>query len=404
MKPLIEVKNLKVKFPTSLNSLKRNGAVAILKNFLGIASDSAEIKKDEFWALDDVSFELRRGETLGLLGLNGSGKSTLLKVLNQLLPPDSGSVKLRGKVDALIELGAGFHPLFTGRENIKMRLALLGFNEEQIENLYQEIIEFSELGKFIDVPIKNYSSGMYSRLGFACAVFGHPDVLLVDEVLSVGDFRFRQKCLDKINSIKQQTSVVLVSHSLSTVKMFCDRCIVLDKGKLIYDGETERALSIYLDLDKKATGEKANKSFLGEDFSNEKKIQNLKVELVKIEARSASERSFLKIHISFQLLYKASKIIIGIPFWNSAGEILFSVSTDFDAFEVVPDDSGNVDLELCIDNILIPGEYSWVLAVHDGPEYICRKIMKDFSFDGAHPRIFGVTKAHHVWNDKKNKR
>jgi len=200
----------------------------------------------EFWALQNISLSIEDGETVGLIGMNGSGKSTLLKVIGKILYPDTGHIKIRGKIATLIELGAGFQAELTGRENIYINAAILGFSKKEINEKIDEIIAFSELERFIDNPIKSYSSGMYVRLGFAIAINVNPDVLLTDEILAVGDENFQKKCLKKIEEFKHRgKTIVYVSHDLGTVERICDRVFLLDEGELIVEGKPVDAISEY---------------------------------------------------------------------------------------------------------------------------------------------------------------
>ncbi|MAT18190.1 MAG: hypothetical protein CMF56_06450 [Leifsonia sp.] len=199
--------------------------------------------KADFWALDHVGFEIVSGTTIGLLGANGSGKSTLLKVIGGIIRPSSGQVLRRGRVAALLELGAGFHPDLTGRENVFLNAAILGLSRDETEAKFDEIVEFSEISEFIDSQVKFYSSGMYVRLAFAIAVHVDPDILLVDEVLAVGDEQFQKKCMDKIAEFQRDgRTIVFVSHSADQVESLCDRAVVLSHGKLVYDGDTGGAI------------------------------------------------------------------------------------------------------------------------------------------------------------------
>ena len=193
--------------------------------------------KDDFWALQDIDLDIAAGSTIGLVGANGSGKSTLLKVIGGIIQPNSGSVERRGRLAALLELGAGFHPDLTGRENVFLNGAILGLSRKQTEAYFDSIVEFSEIEEFIDTQVKFYSSGMYVRLAFSIAVHVDPDVLLVDEVLAVGDEPFQKKCMDKIREFQSEgRTIVLVSHSSSQIKELCDRVVVLSKGRAIFDG------------------------------------------------------------------------------------------------------------------------------------------------------------------------
>jgi len=204
--------------------------------------------QEELWALKDVSFEVERGEMLGIIGPNGSGKSTVLKLITHILEPTSGRITVDGKVSALIELGAGFHPDLTGRENIYLNGSILGLSQEEMEAKFKEIVEFSELERFINVPLKHYSSGMYMRLGFAIAISVEPDILLIDEVLAVGDESFQKKCLAKIEEFKQQgKTMVFVSHALETVRKLCDKAIWLEQGRIRSMGSPDRVIYEYLD-------------------------------------------------------------------------------------------------------------------------------------------------------------
>jgi lipopolysaccharide transport system ATP-binding protein len=190
------------------------------------------LRKDEFWAVRNVSFELRRGQCLGLIGHNGAGKSTLLKVLNGLIPPDTGRITMKGRVCALIELNAGFNPILTGRENIYNQAALLGFSKSETDGKFDRIVEFAEIGDFLDMPVQNYSSGMKVRLGFAVAAQMEPDVLIIDEVLAVGDVAFRFKCLNAIGELMKRAAVIFVTHTMPQVFRICNEVVVLDHGSV----------------------------------------------------------------------------------------------------------------------------------------------------------------------------
>ncbi len=199
-----------------------------------------------FWALRDVSFEVAAGETIGLIGANGSGKSTLLKLISGIMRPTCGRVRVEGSVSALIELGAGFHPEFSGRDNVFVYGALLGLSRADLRRKFEAIVDFAELGAFIDSPVKHYSSGMYMRLAFAIAAHVEPDVLLVDEVLAVGDEAFQHKCLERIHFLQRSgVTVVFVSHALDTVAALCHRAIWLDHGVLKYDGSAHDTVAAY---------------------------------------------------------------------------------------------------------------------------------------------------------------
>ena len=205
--------------------------------------------KEEFWALTDVSIDIRAGTTIGLIGHNGSGKSTLLKAIGGIIEPTSGSVRQRGRIAALLELGAGFHPDLTGRENVYLNAAVLGLSRSEVDERFDEIVAFSGIGDFIDTQVKFYSSGMYVRLAFAVAVHTDPDILLVDEVLAVGDEAFQRKCLDKIRSFQAEgRTIIIVSHSLGQITELCDRAILMNQGVVVCDGDPSLAVAQFRDI------------------------------------------------------------------------------------------------------------------------------------------------------------
>lgn len=208
---------------------------------------NGELQEKEFWALKDISFQIRRGEAFGIIGPNGSGKSTMLKLISKIHQPNKGNIKVNGKLSALIEVGAGFHHDLTGRENIYLNGAILGMKKEEIDKKFDEIVEFSGLKEFIDTPVKRYSSGMYARLGFSVAAHVDPEILLVDEVLSVGDMQFQQKCLDRMLSIsKSGTTVIFVSHQLESVQTLCPKTLYFQNGQLMMLGDTSEAIKEYV--------------------------------------------------------------------------------------------------------------------------------------------------------------
>ena len=217
---------------------------AALAHPLGLIRRSAT---ESFWALKDVSFDVRQGEVMGVIGRNGAGKSTLLKVLAKITCPTEGRVELRGRVASLLEVGTGFHPELTGRENIFLNGAILGMRREEIRQKFDDIVAFAEVEKFIDTPVKRYSSGMYVRLAFAVAAHLEPEILLVDEVLAVGDAAFQRKCLGRMDKVAGQgRTVVFVSHNMTAVRALCPRSLLLDRGDLVLDGATEDVVSEYL--------------------------------------------------------------------------------------------------------------------------------------------------------------
>jgi ABC-type polysaccharide/polyol phosphate transport system ATPase subunit len=232
-------------------TIRHNKTESLKSQFIGVFYKRYREQKETLWALRDVSLNIAPGEAFGLIGRNGSGKSTLLKVIAGIYPPTKGKVELPNgaRIGTMIELGVGFHPELTGKENIFLGASIHGLSRKEIENIYAAVVEFSELDEFMDTPIKNYSSGMHARLGFALAVQLDPDVLLVDEVLAVGDEAFQQKCMDQIERFRSHgKTIIFVSHSAETVKMICDRACVLDHGRLVFLGEATEAIDRYHQL------------------------------------------------------------------------------------------------------------------------------------------------------------
>jgi lipopolysaccharide transport system ATP-binding protein len=229
---LVKVEGVSKKYCRDLRKSLWYGMKDLSGELLGQSQDRDELRHEEFWAVKDVSFELKRGECLGLIGRNGAGKSTLLKMLNGLIKPDKGRIEMRGRVGALISLGAGFNPILTGRENIFVNGSILGMSRTEIADRFDEIVEFSEIDEFIEAPVQTYSSGMTVRLGFAvAAVLIQPDVLLLDEVLAVGDMGFTIKCLNKVRTLTAGSAVIFVSHNMQFVSRFCSSIIVIQKGE-----------------------------------------------------------------------------------------------------------------------------------------------------------------------------
>ena len=260
----IRVDHVSKKFCRNLRKSMRYGMHDIGRNLLRMGTKPDKLRKDEFWALDDVSFEVRRGETLGIIGPNGSGKSTILKMLNGIYMPDNGKIEINGRVGALIEIGAGFHPMLTGRENIYVNGAILGMDKEEMDEKFDDIVEFADIGDFIDTPVKFYSSGMFVRLGFAVAVHCEPEILLVDEVLSVGDMSFQKKCADKIEELMSlNKAIIVVSHSLYRIESMCQRAIWLNKGHEVKQGPTIDVINAYFNAEDQ-------NSHIGDDHVDDK--------------------------------------------------------------------------------------------------------------------------------------
>ncbi len=235
---MIEIKNVSKSF-----KIYHDKATTLKERLLFLRSSKADV----YWALKNINLTIETGKTVGLIGHNGSGKSTLLKLITKIIYPTSGEIVTHGRVSSLLELGAGFHPDFTGRENIYINASIFGLSRKEIDSKLESIIEFSELRDFIDSPIRTYSSGMYTRLAFSVAVHVSPDILLIDEILAVGDVNFQKKCISKIKEFKKKgVTMVFVSHNMNDVLEICDSVVWLDKGSMIEYGDTETIASKYL--------------------------------------------------------------------------------------------------------------------------------------------------------------
>ena len=321
----------------------------------------------DFWALKDVSFEAEQGETLGIIGANGAGKSTLLKVLCGVTQQTKGNLTIKGRVAPLIEVGAGFHPELTGRENIYLNAAIMGMSKREIQRKFDEIVAFSELEEFIDTPVKKYSSGMYVRLGFAVAAHVEPDVLLVDEVLSVGDFRFQRKCIDFMQSLRQKgVTVIFISHQLQAVDGLCNRAIYLDRGHIVAAGDTGAVIRKYLSSSGPPTVAGKPPIELSSYQSGEVKLTD--VEFIGDDGHpkthfAGSENMLARVHFVAHQRIEAPVISVGIR--RSDGLLCCSVRSQYDGFHINSlEGEGRFDVEFSPLQ-LTSGSYSFGVAVFD---------------------------------------
>ncbi len=243
---VIKVEHVSKKFCRGLQKSMIYGMTDIGRNLVGLKSNADQLRPDEFWALKDISFEVKRGEAVALVGANGAGKTTLLKMLNGIFWPDEGKISIRGRIGPLIAVGAGFHPLLSGRENIYINAAILGIGKAEIEKKFDDIVAFADIGEFLDTPVKNYSSGMYVRLGFAVAVHCEPDILLIDEILSVGDMAFQSKCMEKMQEfIKGGKTIIYISHNLNSITSMCQRAVFIENSKVVQQGDARAVVDFY---------------------------------------------------------------------------------------------------------------------------------------------------------------
>lgn len=312
--------------------------------------------RQDFWGLSDVSLGIKAGTTIGLIGHNGSGKSTLLKVLGGIIQPTDGVVEQRGRVAALLELGAGFHPDLTGRENVYLNGSVLGLSREEVDAQFAAILEFSGVSDFIDTQVKFYSSGMYVRLAFAIAVHTDPDILLVDEVLAVGDEQFQQKCLDKIREFQNEgRTIIIVSHALDQIQSLCDRVVVMDKGKLVYDGIPVTAIERFREL-------------LAEDAVGQARPDQISraLEIRSVAITDGGERPLgairagddITLIVDVEMIRPIERWAIGFSVDSSLGQIALASNTDLLDVEMDPlRASRTVSITFTTDG-LAPGWYT----------------------------------------------
>ena len=276
---------------------------------------------EKFMALNGVSFEVKKGEAVGIIGHNGAGKSTLLKLITRITAPTSGDIYLNGRVTSMLEVGTGFHGELTGRENIYLNGAILGMTKKEIDAKMEDIIEFSEVRQFIDTPVKRYSSGMYVKLAFSVAAHLDSEIMIMDEVLAVGDMAFQNKCLKKMREAATQEgkTVLYVSHNMNTIRTLCDRCIVMDHGSVVYDGDVDKAIDIYM-------GEKTNKKVFQNYESYERpkwltnpRIKILEAEYVNKEIPCFEANESIVLRLKWKCLHHVENVGLRIEICNSQG-------------------------------------------------------------------------------------
>lgn len=305
--PILNVENVSKKFCKDLKRSLWYGLKDLTNEFLLIEDGRADLRRDEFWALQNVSFQLCQGETLGLIGHNGAGKTTLLRLINGLIKPDSGRITIRGRIGALIELGTGFNPILTGRENIYVNAAVLGLNRKEVDRRLDQIVDFAEIGDFIDAPVRSYSSGMKVRLGFSVAANLNPDLLLIDEILSVGDSSFRQRCIQCFREYKRNGgSIIFVSHNSRIVEAISDRVMLLERGRVVDIGEPTKITQRYEEQALKLGLQAIGQIRRNQGWSDEDDIQLTAVECYDLAGRPRSEFEFRE-PFEIRLQYKAMR-------------------------------------------------------------------------------------------------
>lgn len=342
-----------------------------------IGSDTNVKRGERFKALDDVSFEVKKGEAVGIIGHNGAGKSTLLKLLSRVTAPTGGTIAYNGRIASMLEVGTGFHPELTGRENVYMNGAILGMTKAEIDKKFDQIVEFAEMEKFIDTPVKRYSSGMYVKLAFSVAAHLDSDIMVMDEVLAVGDMKFQQKCLGRMGDAanSEGRTVLYVSHNMNTIRQLCKRCIVMEHGRVIFDGDTEEAISIYM--------ENSAELALVNDCSRDRPYLDLDyrvhVDLVTFLNKKEYPIYSSKEKVDIKIDYTAQKETNNLAFriiLQTFDKIRIALATTAPNISAVKG-KNSIVLELPIEWIA-PGKYSCFIVVYS---------VNEFGTDQVHDRI-----------------
>lgn len=363
---VMRVSNIGKKYELMTEQDKHDTFVSVLLNSFKNGFNNKK-NRGEFWALKDVSFNVNKGERIGIIGHNGAGKSTLLKVFSRITVPTEGEIEIKGRIASLLEVGTGFHMELTGRENIYLNGSILGMSRAEIDSKFNDIVEFSEIGPFLDTPVKKYSSGMFVKLAFAVASHLDPDILIVDEVLAVGDMKFQEKCLGKMEDVAGDGRTVLyVSHSMRTVQQLCNRVIVMDHGKVIFDGNVDEGIKIYMDNNIELNSFK--------DFTNQERQENINkmANMISSKIINNDECVFKSSdELIFDLKWKSYKDIESVRLRT---EVLYSDNTPAGTSFSFPIDNIKKDEEY-LDRFkldisrLAPGRYTVVFVLYEVNEF-----------------------------------
>lgn len=372
----IDIKNISKKF-----KIYHNKESNLKYVFLNLLKGRRSKLHSEFWALKDIDISIEKGQTVGFIGRNGSGKSTLLKLISQIIYPDGGTIEAHGKISTLIELGSGFHPDLTGRENVYINASILGFSRAEVNKKFKDIVEFSGLEEFIDNPVKTYSSGMYVRLGFSVAINIDPDILLVDEVLAVGDETFQKKCIKKINEFKKKgKTIVFVSHDLKTVEELCDKVFLMHNGQMVKEGKPVDVISEYHRLLIGTSQLRVRENGRWNDISNgdsngknrwgSREIEITGVTFLDTEGKETEYVKTglpLRVRLHYHARSEVKNPVFGIAVYSDTGVHITGPNTRKQNFPI-PSVNGEGYVEYFMDAVpLLPGTYLFSAAVYDYP-------------------------------------
>lgn len=392
----------------ALRDVITNGAKSIVRRVLHPHRSHAKSTREEFWALQDVSFDVQPGDRVGIIGRNGAGKSTLLKLLSRITEPTTGQIRLTGRVASLLEVGTGFHPELTGRENIYLNGAILGMSKVEIKRKFDEIVTFAEVEKFLDTPVKHYSSGMYVRLAFAVAAHLEPEILIVDEVLAVGDAAFQKKCLGKMEDVsKSGRTLLFVSHQMGMVSQLCNQALWLEKGKIVQQGEPQSVIAAYL---KHGFFNQQNSVVRSAAITNQKSIFIAAAKTLNSLGQPATEFGhtepiYLHIHCAIQQI--KADVLIGVAVKDRLGRKVFTSQTAISP-HISNSKATNLIVTMAIPaNFLTPGQYFFLVSLHipkvevlDELDEICEFAIADVGseFSMYEGLDYGCVFANCQWN------
>lgn len=387
---------------------QRRAAHVLSESIFGSKGAPPKKMPGEIDVVRGVSFELRRGDALGIIGANGAGKTTLLRMLAGHVLPDRGAISVYGSTGTMVDLTSGIKDSMSGRANIYLRSAVLGRRRRDVEADIDAIIDYTELREAIDAPVSTYSAGMRMRLAFATTIFMRPDLLLVDEVLSVGDFRFRQKCLESIRLMRENAGFVLVSHSMGDVSRFCDRVIVMDKGRPAFDGAPDDAIRFYYDEQERsaAPAKKRNASGRFGDYIHKphavRDVEAYWTDAAGGKANSAPAGGRATLRLKFTLDLSPRRLIVGVPIYARDGEMVTALSSEQMQVAIDSKEGSPTEVDVELDDIpLAPGTYHAVLAIVDGPEYLYRQPLEDLVIrPGPLPKYWGAFVMPQRWKPK----
>ena len=379
----------------SFRDLLTGMATAPFKRFRELSGSDRSL--EDFWALKDVSFDVREGEVVGIIGRNGAGKSTLLKILSRIVEPTSGEVRMRGRVASLLEVGTGFHPELSGRENIYLNGSILGMKRREIDARFDEIVEFAEIEKFLDTPVKRYSSGMYVRLAFAVAAHLDPEILIVDEVLAVGDAEFQKKCLGKMKEVSAggHRTVLFVSHNMAAVSALCGRVVLLASGKVVADGDPSSVMSQYMiPLSKDRTGDVDTRQHPGRQIGCKPAIVRVRSLSLGDLTTSVRPMQEVTIEITVRLPSQVRSPRLSMGFDNARGERVFALATFLSPNSLGPVGPVSVVTVTFAFPALYPGQYDFEVTLGDQQGGLLDRIDHVSSFDVAQDDYLNATHAY----------